>query len=224
MEKEILEKAVKECESINAVLTKLGKNTSSGSYKLFNRKIKKYGIDISHFLSSAELSKRRANESKFNKTPIEEMFTENSLIARSNIKRRIIKDDLIKYECALCGQDENWNSKKISLILDHINGINNDNRLENLRFVCPNCNATLDTHCVGHKIFDIKEKKEIKKIKIKEKKRKDRPNTRKVERPSLDILLDSVKEIGYSATGRLYGVSDNAIRKWIKRYNNGLVV
>jgi len=53
--------------------------------------------------------------------------------------------------CELCGQDENWNGKKMSLILDHINGINNDNRLENLRIVCPNCNATLDTHCKGYR-------------------------------------------------------------------------
>ena len=45
----------------------------------------------------------------------------------------------------LCGQDENWKGVKISLILDHINGIYNDNRIENLRIVCPNCNAGLDT-------------------------------------------------------------------------------
>lgn len=47
----------------------------------------------------------------------------------------------------MCGQGEEWNGKKMSLILDHINGVHNDNRLENLRIVCPNCNATLDTHC-----------------------------------------------------------------------------
>ncbi len=46
--------------------------------------------------------------------------------------------------------DDNWRGSKLSLILDHINGISNDNRLENLRFVCPNCNATLKTYCRGN--------------------------------------------------------------------------
>lgn len=42
---------------------------------------------------------------------------------------------------------------------------------------------------------------------------------RKVDRPSLDILLEEVERLCFSATGRKYGVSDNAIRKWIKNYN-----
>lgn len=46
-----------------------------------------------------------------------------------------------------CGQGEEWMGKKMSLILDHINGVHDDNRIQNLRIVCPNCNATLDTHC-----------------------------------------------------------------------------
>lgn len=49
--------------------------------------------------------------------------------------------------CEKCGQDENWYGEHMSLILDHINGVNDDHRLENLRIVCPNCNATLPTHC-----------------------------------------------------------------------------
>jgi hypothetical protein len=55
-------------------------------------------------------------------------------------------------------QGEEWVGKKMSLILDHINGVNNDNRIEN-RIVCPNCNATLDTHC-----GKIRVKKILKKV------------------------------------------------------------
>ena len=99
---------------------------------------------------------------------------------------------------------------KISLILDHINGVHNDNRIENLRIVCPNCNAGLDT-------FAGKNNKSENKEKIKEIKKQENTNSRrKVERPPIEQLIKEIGEIGYSATGRKYGVSDNAIRKWIK--------
>jgi hypothetical protein len=213
MEKEILEKIVKESDTIHSVLTKLGKNTSSGSYKLFHRKIKKYGIDISHFITDRkEITKKLYNDGKLKKVSNTDMFVVDSQMNRHAVKNRIINENLIKYECCMCSNDGNWNGHKISLILDHKNGVNNDNRLENLRFVCPNCNATLDTHCKGSKGL-------IPKIpKVKKLIRADRTSCRKVDRPDLNSLLDDVNNLGYSATGRKYGVSDNAIRKWINRY------
>lgn len=212
MEKEILEKIVKESDTIHSVLVKMGKNTSAASYKSFHRKVKKYGIDITHFLSRKEITAKQFKEGKLKKIPTNEMFIENSLVARNQIKNRIISENLIKYECCMCGNDGNWNGNKISLILDHKNGVNNDNRLDNLRFVCPNCNATLDTHCKGSKGLIPKSPK------VKKLTRIDRPSLRKVERPDMNILLNDINEMGYSATGRKYGVSDNAVRKWIKRY------
>jgi len=74
----------------------------------------------------------------------EEVFVENSTYARHNIKRRLIKQKMIEYVCQDCGIDGNWNGKKLSLQLDHINGVNNDNRIENLRFLCPNCHSQTD--------------------------------------------------------------------------------
>jgi predicted RNA-binding Zn-ribbon protein involved in translation (DUF1610 family) len=65
---------------------------------------------------------------------------------RGVLKRFIIKNNIIPYMCSECGCDDNWRGKKMSLILDHINGINNDNRLENLRFLCPNCDSIQDTY------------------------------------------------------------------------------
>ena len=53
--------------------------------------------------------------------------------------------------CACCGIEAIWNGKPMPLILDHINGINDDNRLENLRFVCSNCDSQLDTYKARNK-------------------------------------------------------------------------
>ena len=64
---------------------------------------------------------------------------------RASVRRVIIKDNLISYECSECGISE-WNDKKLALHLDHINGKNGDHRLENLRFLCPNCHSQTDTY------------------------------------------------------------------------------
>ena len=76
----------------------------------------------------------------------ESMFCENSKIARHAVKKRIIKNDLIEYFCHICGIGPEWMDEPMPLILDHKNGINNDNRIENLRFICSNCDSQLDTY------------------------------------------------------------------------------
>jgi len=64
---------------------------------------------------------------------------------RASVRRVIIKDDLIPYKCGECGISE-WNNKKLALHLDHINGKNSDHRLDNLRFLCPNCHSQTETY------------------------------------------------------------------------------
>lgn len=161
---------------------------------------------------------------------------ENSTYSRSKLKERLYKEGLKERKCEMCEQDENWHGKHISLIIDHINGNHKDNRLENLRILCPNCNATLDTHCgknvKDQKIKNIDNKNKTKnekycscgkKIDKRSKKCKSCNNIelslllRKVERPEYDTLLKNIKDFGYSGTGRKYNVSDNTIRKWIKQ-------
>lgn len=78
--------------------------------------------------------------------PLEQMMVENSTYQRGCLKRRIRELGLIEYKCSCCGIGEIWNGKPMPLILDHINGINNDNRLENLRFICSNCDTQLPTY------------------------------------------------------------------------------
>jgi predicted RNA-binding Zn-ribbon protein involved in translation (DUF1610 family) len=76
-----------------------------------------------------------------------DLLVENCKHSRANLKRLIYREKLLPIKCNECGQNEIWRGRTFSLVLDHINGINNDNRIENLRLMCPNCNATLDTHC-----------------------------------------------------------------------------
>lgn len=76
----------------------------------------------------------------------EEVFVENSTYARHNIKKRILEDGLIPYVCEICGIGPCWHGKPMPLILDHKNGVSNDNRLDNLRFVCSNCDTQLPTY------------------------------------------------------------------------------
>lgn len=75
-----------------------------------------------------------------------EVFIEESTYARKNVKRRILNQNLIPYVCEICGIGPEWQGKPMPLILDHINGVNNDHRLKNLRFVCSNCDCQLPTY------------------------------------------------------------------------------
>ena len=63
----------------------------------------------------------------------------------ARLKERLVKEGILEYKCAECGISK-WNNKPLSLHLDHINGINNDHRIENLRFLCPNCHSQTDTY------------------------------------------------------------------------------
>lgn len=65
--------------------------------------------------------------------------------SRASVRKIILKENLIEYKCSLCNIDT-WNNKKLSLHLDHINGKNGDHRLENLRWLCPNCHSQTSTY------------------------------------------------------------------------------
>lgn len=81
----------------------------------------------------------------------EDVFIANSTYARHHIKRRIIEQKMLPYFCAECDNDGIHNGKTLVLQLDHINGINDDNRLENLRFLCPNCHSQEDTYAAKNR-------------------------------------------------------------------------
>ena len=71
---------------------------------------------------------------------------------RSSVRKRIIKENLIDYKCGVCKIDT-WDNKKLALHLDHINGKNGDHRLENLRWLCPNCHSQTNTYAGKNKRY-----------------------------------------------------------------------
>lgn len=135
----LISKTYKEC------LLKLNIRAAGGNYKSLKKYIDLYNIDTSHFNSNVVRNDKLSKFNKSRKFELKEILIENSTYSRTSLKKRLYDEIILERKCCLCGQDENWNGMKISLILDHINGVHNDNRIENLRIVCPNCNAGLDT-------------------------------------------------------------------------------
>lgn len=109
------------------------------------RRINELNCDISHF---GKKQNRVANNTRYT---LDEILVKNSTYASiARLKQRLIKEGKMEYKCANCGIVE-WQGQKLSLHLDHINGINNDHRLENVRFLCPNCHSLTDTYAGKNK-------------------------------------------------------------------------
>lgn len=85
------------------------------------------------------------------KYKLEEVLTENSPVTRRVLISYLAKYNVLDYKCAICGNIGEWNGVSLTLQIDHINGIRNDNRKENLRWLCPNCHSQTDTYCGKNK-------------------------------------------------------------------------
>lgn len=220
-----LREIVENSFSMNEVIDKLGYAThSGGSHNTVKKRIELYNIDISHFGSIKGIKRTEEN-----------VFIENSTASQATLRRWYKKGEYTPYICSICGQEPIWQGKDLTLILDHINGSNHDDRLENLRWVCPNCNQQLDTT-------------NGKNLRNKNKNNKNNKNNNKI----LNYCIDCGKEISrgaircisceqarrhcekpitreelkrlirntsFTRIGEQFGVSDNAIRKWCDSYN-----
>jgi hypothetical protein len=140
---------IKNSYSVANALKQLNLKAAGGNYAIFYNKIKKLNLDISHFTGQGYLKEKTHNWSK--QISNDSLFTANSNHQTCVIRKRIIKDKLIPYTCAACQNTGIWLNNVLSLHLDHINGIRDDNRLENLRFLCPNCHAQTPTYCGKNK-------------------------------------------------------------------------
>ncbi len=137
------EDLVKSSLNTSEVLFKLGYSTvgNSWGYSQIKQRMSELNLSGKDFRKKSAIIELNSE----NKVNPNELYCENSKHPRSVLRKNIITDKLIPYKCAVCGIVE-WQGKKLSLELDHINGVNNDNRLENLRFLCPNCHSQTITY------------------------------------------------------------------------------
>lgn len=133
--------AVKSSSSIREVLIKLNLKAAGGNYQCFHKRIKDLNISISHFTDPKEWNKGR----KFGpKRTIKEYFDGVPILSHK-LKLRLISEGIKQHKCECCGITE-WRGHPTPIELDHINGNHHDNRLENLRLLCPNCHAQTETY------------------------------------------------------------------------------
>lgn len=139
-----LKNAVKTSLSIAGVCRELGIKPSGGNYRTLNIRIEKFDIDISHFTGQGWNTGSRYKPFG-NKRELSVILVKNSPhIGTSSLKRRLLNEGIKINKCEECGIDE-WNGKKITCELDHVNGDSRDNRIKNLKMLCPNCHSQTPT-------------------------------------------------------------------------------
>ncbi|WP_433450683.1 HNH endonuclease signature motif containing protein [Streptomyces sp. CA-142005] len=144
--REILEPVVASA-SINEVVRRLGLDSVGGHQANIARRIKAYGIDISHFTSVVRTERMRYNQRR---RSAEEIFVHDTSAHARRIPSRRLKRAMtepgVEERCALCGIEPVWHGEPLPLEVDHIDGDWRNNGVENLRFLCPNCHSTTDTY------------------------------------------------------------------------------
>lgn len=219
--KEQAEEIVKNCYSIADFCRYVGWITKGNNYKIFHKYVKEYNLDISHFT----FGKKQLKNFNFlgKKYSLNEYLKSKHIRGKVLIKK-MVEEGVKERKCESCGLTE-WKGEEIPLELHHIDGNHFNNDLDNLQLLCPNC----------HSFTDNFRGKRNKKNKTEHKCKecgKDisrwsnsglcsdctKKKQRKVERPSLEELERLLSNNTYVAIGKMFNVSDNTIRKWIKNY------
>lgn len=223
-------KLINESESLIEVCRKANIVPTTGNYDTLKRIIKEENLDISHFkrIGVASNCKRSTKEYIENKYPI----------TAYKLKNKLLKEGYKECRCEKCGNTE-WFGKPIPLELHHINGDNNDNRLENLQMLCPNCHAFTDNYggknqkinkikrfckrcgkelLPNQKVYCSNECRYPKKNKIVEEVKNKNRQINQENNKKIPLILESLRRTkSFSGTAREFGVSDNAIKKLLVR-------
>lgn len=221
--KDVVEAIVASSLSIAEVIRKLGMKPSIGtSYRTINQYLRVYDLDTSHFTGqgwsrghNSETHNSISRARFFNTVPNSEVFVKNSerRVGGCSLKRRLIELGVV-YSCSCCGLLK-WLNKDIALHLDHVNGIPNDNRIDNLRFLCPNCHQQTETWGSGNRKLLYKKAERVTGKLSGQRSVVSRPT----RRPDKDTLEMAVWSMPTTKVAKEYGVSDKAVEKWCKFYH-----
>jgi 5-methylcytosine-specific restriction endonuclease McrA len=133
--------AVRQSHSIAGALRLLGVVPEGGNYRVFHRAVKRLGLDTSHF---AGQSWSRGAAVRHRVRPIEDYLSNTYSIQSDRLRRRLINEGVLARRCSDCKLDT-WMDQPIPLELDHIDGNHQNNALDNLRLLCPNCHSLTPT-------------------------------------------------------------------------------
>ena len=162
----------------------------------------------------------------------DEVFCRNSQYSDTRrLAKRAIEKGYLEERCYICGLGPVWNDKPLHLVLDHIDGVHDNNEPDNLRLLCPNCDSQTATYRgrnkgTYNKIQVIKPQFFCEKCGAEIVTKDARfcavcamEERRKVDRPSKEELAELIRDKSFVQIGKMYGVSDNAVRKWCKSYD-----
>lgn len=200
-------------------------DSTGGGYRTLQKRITKENLCV------RKLSQNRTKHMQKTKKRLtdSECFRENSNYNRSNLKQRLIKQNLIPYKCSLCSNDGFHNGHPLSLQLDHINGINNDHRLKNLRFLCPNCHSQTENYSGKRNKKHYPQKTCQCGVSIQPKSQRCKtchaarmnllPRTEKINWPTPEQMFKLIWSEPMQKLAKEMGVSANAIKKFCIRNN-----
>ncbi len=135
--------AVNKSRSIARALAKLGMRWTSSKHRTLKLRIERLNLD--RLTSSVRDGERERTTPVVPPRPLAEVLVIGRRFKSSTLRERLIREGLKQRKCEMCGR-ASWNGRPIPLELDHVNGRRDDNRLENLRILCPNCHAQTDTY------------------------------------------------------------------------------